>query len=99
MYTAGPEWLSEPGGARVGRARMRDGHHRRGAGMTSGAFSRRTVLKAGLAVAAAAAATGVPVTLGRSGRREAGAALRAPKSLPFPNLPVGKATGAFPSST
>ena len=56
-------------------------------------YTRRTMLKAGLATAAAAAA-GAALPLGLA--NEAGAALRAPNSVPFPNLPVGKPTGAFP---
>ena len=55
-------------------------------------YTRRTMLKAGLATAAAAAA-GAALPLGEPG--VANAALRAPNSVPFPNLPVGKATGAF----
>ena len=56
-------------------------------------YTRRTMLKAGLATAAAAAA-GAALPLGEPG--VANAALRAPNSVPFPNLPVGKPTGAFP---
>ena len=57
-------------------------------------YSRRSVLRAGLGAASAAAAMGA---LGQNGA--AGGAvplLRGPGALPFPSRPVGKATGAFP---
>jgi phospholipase C len=62
-------------------------------------YNRRTVLRAGLGAAAAAA---VPFGLGR-GLARAGAAtrsgsspLRWPTALPYPSLPVGQVTNAFP---
>ncbi len=57
--------------------------------------SRRTMLKAGLATAAAAAA-GAALPLAEASDDAVGLALRAPNSVPFPNLPVGRPTGAFP---
>src|SRR5262249_20762466 len=56
-------------------------------------YTGRKLLKAGLA-RGAAAVVGAGVPLGSVGK--AGAALRAPNSVPFPNLPIGKPTNAFP---
>ena len=53
--------------------------------------SRRAVLKAGVGLGAAAAVGAWPFGAG-----EAGAALRIPGSLPFPNRPVGAKTNALP---
>ena len=58
-------------------------------------YDRRTVLRAGLGAAAAAA---VPFGLGGLARG-AGATtpqLRWPDAIPYPSLPVGEFTGAFP---
>ena len=55
--------------------------------------SRRTVLKAGLGLTAAAAAGALP-SLG--GTAAGAATLRTPGSLPFPGRPVGRKTGALP---
>jgi phospholipase C len=65
--------------------------------MTTGRnqYSRRTLLKAaGLGAAAAAAAP----LLGRAGAagRSRGPQLRWPDAIPYPSLPVGQYTGAFP---
>src|SRR4051794_23234617 len=60
-----------------------------------GVHSRRTTLKAGLATAAAAAA-GAALPLGEATGNPLGGSLRAPNSLPFPDLPLGRPTGAFP---
>jgi phospholipase C len=60
------------------------------------AYDRRTVLRAGLGAAAAAA---VPLGLGGL-TRAAGAStppkLRGPDAIPYPSLPLGRYTGAFP---
>jgi len=64
-------------------------------------FDRRTILRAGLGVGAAAAAA--PLALG-SVARAAGASsnpagapkLRWPDAVPYPSLPLGQFTGAFP---
>ncbi|HET6915287.1 MAG TPA: alkaline phosphatase family protein [Acidimicrobiales bacterium] len=63
---------------------------------TPGAFSRRSLLRGGLA----AAASGLLAPFGfealEAGARAAGgSALRGPNSLPYPSLPAGKYTGAF----
>ncbi len=60
-----------------------------------GLHSRRTMLKAGLATASAAAA-GAALPLAEATGNPVGGALRVPNSVPFPNLPVGRPTGAFP---
>ncbi|HEY2214969.1 MAG TPA: alkaline phosphatase family protein, partial [Acidimicrobiales bacterium] len=58
-------------------------------------ISRRNVLRAGLGAAAAAAAA--PTLLGAGARAGAAAPkLRWPDSVPFPSLPVGQQTNAFP---
>jgi phospholipase C len=59
-------------------------------------YDRRTILKAGLGLTAAAAAGALPLSLAakRAGADTAG--LRGPGSLPFPDRPVGKPTQAFP---
>jgi phospholipase C len=57
-------------------------------------YSRRSVLRAGVGAASAAAAMGV---LGQNGAAGASApSLRAPGAVPFPSLPLGRSTGAFP---
>ncbi|HVA08987.1 MAG TPA: alkaline phosphatase family protein [Acidimicrobiales bacterium] len=66
-------------------------------------YDRRSVLRAGfgLGAAAAAAAATSPIGLG-SGATGAGATTRAqprlrwPDAIPYPSLPVGQYTGAFP---
>jgi phospholipase C len=73
--------------------------------MTAGrTFGRRSVLRAGIGAAsavAAGAALGLDAGLGAGPANAAGAAgaapaLRGPGALPFPSLPVGRFTGAFP---
>jgi phospholipase C len=56
-------------------------------------FDRRTVLRAGLGAAAAAA---LPSGLAGAATPAAAPKLRWPDSIPYPSLPVGKNTGAFP---
>jgi phospholipase C len=58
-------------------------------------INRRTALKAGIGVTAAAAAGGIPLGLSSTAQATP-PPLRAPNSLPYPNLPVGKKTGEFP---
>lgn len=61
---------------------------------TRRAFSRRSLLKGGLA----AAATGLVAPLALEGGVRAatvGSGLRGPNSLPYPSLPAGRYTGAF----
>jgi phospholipase C len=53
---------------------------------------RRTILKAGLGLSAAAAAGSLPFEFGDAGAGP----LRAPGSVPFPSRAVGVNTGAFP---
>ena len=57
-------------------------------------YTRRTMLKAGLGDGDGGRRRGGAAGCGEPG--VANAALRAPNSVPFPNLPVGKPTGAFP---
>jgi phospholipase C len=66
-------------------------------------YDRRSVLRAGLgaaATAATAAAAAAPLGLGGLARAGAStptrAALRWPDSIPYPSLPLGKQTNAFP---
>jgi phospholipase C len=60
-------------------------------------YDRRTILRAGLGAAAAAAA---PLGIGSAFGSRAGAsttpALRWPDAVPYPSLPLGVQTGAFP---
>src|SRR5580658_1503264 len=57
-------------------------------------YSRRSVLAAGLGTASAAAAVSALGPLGATAARAA--TLRGPGAMPFPSLPVGQYTGAFP---
>ena len=57
-------------------------------------YSRRSVLAAGLGTASAAAAVSALGPLGAAAARAA--TLPRPGSMPFPSLPVGQYTGAFP---
>ncbi|MFZ0668028.1 MAG: alkaline phosphatase family protein [Acidimicrobiales bacterium] len=57
-------------------------------------YNRRTILKAGLGAAAVGAV--VPLGLGSLTNRSVAAATRGPGYLPYPSLPVGQFTGAFP---
>jgi phospholipase C len=60
-------------------------------------INRRTALKAGLGVtAAAAAATALPLGLTGLTRANAAAPLRTPNSLPYPGQPAGVKTNEFP---
>jgi phospholipase C len=59
-------------------------------------FDRRSVLRAGLGAASAATAFSLLGPAGRAGARRAATSLRGPGALPYPSLPVGQATGAFP---
>ncbi len=62
-------------------------------GGLEGRFTRRRLLRAGAGLAAGAAGTS---QLGLLARRAAAAGVRAPGSLPYPNLPAGEPTGAMP---
>jgi phospholipase C len=59
-------------------------------------YDRRTILRAGLGAAAAAAAG--PLALGGASRAAgtSPSSMRWPNAVPFPSLPVGQYTGAFP---
>src|SRR5271154_2157918 len=57
-------------------------------------YSRRSLLAAGLGTASAAAAASALGPLGATAARAA--TLRGPGALPYPSLPVGQYTGAFP---
>ncbi len=57
-------------------------------------YSRRSVLRAGLGAASAAAAAGALGQYGAAGATTP--ALRRPGAVPFPSLPLGRSTGAFP---
>src|ERR1700722_1269377 len=57
-------------------------------------YDRRSILKAGLGAAALGAAA--PLGFGGLSNRAGAAATRGPGHLPFPALPVGQFTGAFP---
>jgi phospholipase C len=57
-------------------------------------YSRRSVLRAGLGAASAAAAAGALGQYGAAGASTP--TLRAPGAVPFPSLPLGQSTGAFP---
>jgi phospholipase C len=59
-------------------------------------LSRRSVLRAGLGAASAAAAASVLGPFGGPTARASGATVNPPGTLPFPALPVGQYTGAFP---
>jgi phospholipase C len=61
-------------------------------------YDRRTVLRAGLgaATAAAAVAAGVPLRFAGATTANSAPALRSPGALPYPSLPAGMPTGAFP---
>jgi phospholipase C len=56
-------------------------------------YDRRTVLRAGLGAAAAAA---LPFGLSRGAGASNAPSLRWPTALPYPSLPVGERTGVFP---
>jgi phospholipase C len=58
-------------------------------------YSRRSVLRAGLGAATAAAAAGALGQYGAAGAQTS-SPLRAAGALPFPSLPVGKYTNSFP---
>jgi phospholipase C len=62
--------------------------------MTGRAYSRRSVLRAGIGAAAALGVAGAVPAGARAGA--ATAALRGPGAVPFPSLPLGQFTGAFP---
>ena len=57
-------------------------------------YSRRSLLAAGLGTASAAAAVSALGPLGATAARAA--TLRGPGAMPYPSLPVGQYTGAFP---
>ncbi len=59
-------------------------------------LSRRSVLRAGLGAASAAAAATVLGPAGLSAARAAAATVRGPGAVPYPSLPLGQYTGAFP---
>ena len=61
-------------------------------------YGRRSVLRAGLGAASAAAAASPLGPAARAGARVAATAPR-PRRAALPILPVGQATGAFPSTT
>src|SRR5580692_11155045 len=56
-------------------------------------FSRRSVLRAGLGAASAA---GLASTVGARAVQAAAPSLRGPGAVPYPSLPLGQYTGAFP---
>ncbi len=58
-------------------------------------YNRRTLLKAGLGAAAAAAAP-LGVSRAMAGASSKSSSLRWPDAIPFPSLPIGEYTGAFP---
>ena len=59
-------------------------------------FSRRSVLRAGLGAASAAAAASALGSVGLSAARAGAATVRGPGAVPYPSLPLGQFTGAFP---
>jgi phospholipase C len=62
--------------------------------MTGRAYSRRSVLRAGIGAAAALGVAGAVPAGARAGA--ATTKLRGPGAVPFPSLPLGQYTGAFP---